>query len=40
MVGTINANCEYFEANVYDLARAELEFPGWLAKLLTHSVEG
>lgn len=40
MVGTVNANREYFEAGVYDLSRAELEFPGWLSKLLTHSVEG
>jgi threonine dehydrogenase-like Zn-dependent dehydrogenase len=40
MVGTVNANREYFEAGVYDLSRAELEFPGWLAKLLTHPVEG
>ena len=40
MVGTVNANREYFEAGVYDLSRAELEFPGWLSKLLTHPVEG
>lgn len=40
MVGTVNANREYFEAGVYDLARAELEFPGWLTKLLTHPVDG
>lgn len=40
MVGTVNANREYFEAGVYDLCRAELEYPGWLAKLLTHPVEG
>jgi threonine dehydrogenase-like Zn-dependent dehydrogenase len=40
MVGTVNANREYFEAGVYDLSRAELEFPGWLAKLLTHPVDG
>jgi threonine dehydrogenase-like Zn-dependent dehydrogenase len=40
MVGTVNANREYFEAGVYDLARAELEFPGWLSKLLTHPVNG
>jgi threonine dehydrogenase-like Zn-dependent dehydrogenase len=40
VVGTVNANREYFEAGVYDLARAELEFPGWLSKLLTHPVAG
>lgn len=40
VVGTVNANREYFEAGVYDFARAELEFPGWLSKLLTHPVAG
>jgi threonine dehydrogenase-like Zn-dependent dehydrogenase len=40
VVGTVNANREYFEAGVYDFARAQLEFPGWLAKLLTHPVTG
>lgn len=40
VVGTVNANREYFEAGVYDLCRAELEFPGWLSKLLTHPVSG
>ena len=40
VVGTVNANREYFEAGVYDFARAELEFSGWLSKLLTHPVEG
>ncbi len=40
MVGTVNANREYFEAGVYDLSRAELEYPGWLSKLLTHPVDG
>jgi glucose 1-dehydrogenase len=40
VVGTVNANREYFEAGVYDFARAELEFPGWLTKLLTHPVTG
>ncbi len=38
VVGTVNANREYFEAGVYDFARAELEYPGWLPKLLTHPV--
>jgi threonine dehydrogenase-like Zn-dependent dehydrogenase len=40
VVGTVNANREYFEAGVYDMCRAELEFPGWLSKLLTHPVTG
>jgi glucose 1-dehydrogenase len=40
MVGTVNANREHFEAGVRDLAIAEAEFPGWLARLLTHPVEG
>ena len=40
MVGTVNANREHFEMAVGDLAKAELEYPGWLAKLLTHRVRG
>lgn len=40
MVGTVNANRTYFEAGAYDLSSAELEYPGWLEKLLTHPVEG
>jgi len=40
LVGTVNANREYFEAGVYDFARAELEYPGWLSSLLTHPVNG
>ena len=40
MVGTVNANREYFEMGVKDLAQAELEYPGWLQKLLTHPVKG
>jgi glucose 1-dehydrogenase len=40
VVGTVNANRDYFEAGVYDFARAELEFPGWLSQLLTHPVNG
>lgn len=39
-LGTVNANREYFEAGVYDFCRAELEYPGWLSKLLTHPVQG
>jgi threonine dehydrogenase-like Zn-dependent dehydrogenase len=40
MVGTVNANREHFELAVSDLAKAELEYPGWLGKLLTHKVRG
>jgi threonine dehydrogenase-like Zn-dependent dehydrogenase len=40
MVGTVNANREYFELGVSDLAKSEAEFPGWLERLLTHRVEG
>lgn len=40
MVGTVNANREYFEAGVQDLALAEAQFPGWIAKLLTHPIQG
>src|SRR5215471_5071498 len=29
MVGTVNANREYFEMGVRDLAQAEAEYPGW-----------
>ncbi|HSB10140.1 MAG TPA: glucose 1-dehydrogenase [Blastocatellia bacterium] len=40
MVGTVNANREYFEMGVRDLAQAEAEYPGWLSRLLTHPVKG
>jgi threonine dehydrogenase-like Zn-dependent dehydrogenase len=40
MVGTVNANREYFEMGVKDLAHAEAQYPGWLARLLTHPVKG
>lgn len=40
MVGTVNANREYFESGVKDLAQAEAEYPGWLSRLLTHPVRG
>jgi threonine dehydrogenase-like Zn-dependent dehydrogenase len=39
MVGTVNANREYFEQGVKDLSQAELEYPDWLKKLLTHPVK-
>jgi threonine dehydrogenase-like Zn-dependent dehydrogenase len=40
MVGTVNANREYFETGVKDMAQAEAEYPGWLKRLLTHPVKG
>jgi glucose 1-dehydrogenase len=40
MVGTVNANREYFEAGVRDMAQAEAEYSGWLSRLLTHPVNG
>lgn len=40
MVGTVNANREYFEMGVGDMAQAEAESPGWLSKLLTDPVKG
>jgi threonine dehydrogenase-like Zn-dependent dehydrogenase len=40
MVGTVNANREYFERGVGDLSQAELQYPGWLKQLLTHPVKG
>jgi threonine dehydrogenase-like Zn-dependent dehydrogenase len=40
MVGTVNANREYFVAGVQDMALAEAQYRGWLSRLLTHPVEG
>jgi len=40
MVGTVNANREYFEMGVKDMAQAEAEYPGWLERLLTDPVKG
>ena len=40
MVGTVNANREYFELGVRDMAQAEAEYQGWLSKLLTDPVKG
>jgi threonine dehydrogenase-like Zn-dependent dehydrogenase len=39
MVGTVNANREYFEMGVRDMAQAEAEYAGWLRRLLTHPVK-
>ncbi len=40
MVGTVNANREYFERGVEDMAMAEAEYAGWLGQLLTHPIAG
>ena len=40
MVGTVNANREYFETGVKDMAHAESQYPGWLGRLLTHPIKG
>jgi len=40
MVGSVNANREYFELGVRDMSQAELEYPGGLDKLLTDPVKG
>jgi threonine dehydrogenase-like Zn-dependent dehydrogenase len=40
MFGTVNAHRGHFEAGVNDFAKAELTWPGWLSKLLTHPVHG
>jgi glucose 1-dehydrogenase len=40
MVGTVNANREYFEMGVKDMAHAEAQYSGWLSRLLTHPVRG
>jgi threonine dehydrogenase-like Zn-dependent dehydrogenase len=40
MVGSVNASRENFETGVRDMSQAEAEYPGWLAKLLTHPVKG
>ncbi len=40
MVGSVNASRDNFETGVRDLAQAQAEYPGWLAQLLTHRVDG
>ena len=40
VVGTVNANREYFERGVQDMALAEAEYAGWLGQLLTHPIKG
>jgi threonine dehydrogenase-like Zn-dependent dehydrogenase len=39
-VGSVNASRADFERGVHDLAHAELVYPGWLARLLTHEIVG
>ena len=39
-LGTVNANREHFERGVQDMALAEMQYPGWLKRLLTHPVQG
>src|SRR5215203_4289999 len=40
MVGTVNANREYFESGVRDMSAAVLEYGDWLSRLLTDQVNG
>ena len=40
MVSTVNANREYFEMGVRDMAQAGAAYPGWLGRLLSHPVKG
>jgi threonine dehydrogenase-like Zn-dependent dehydrogenase len=40
IVGTVNAARADFEESVRDMAMAEMSYPGWLAKMLTHPVPG
>ncbi len=40
LVGTVSGNREHFDAGISDLASAQVRFPGWLQRLLTHRVDG
>ena len=40
MLGTVNANREYFEAGVRDHALAQATWGDWAERLITHRVEG
>jgi threonine dehydrogenase-like Zn-dependent dehydrogenase len=40
MVGSVNASRDNFETGVRDMAQAEAEYPGWMARLLTDPVRG
>jgi threonine dehydrogenase-like Zn-dependent dehydrogenase len=39
MIGTVNANRQHFEEVIRDFALAELQYPGWLSRLLTHHID-
>ncbi len=39
-VGSVNANRAYFERGVEHIAQAQVQYPGWLERLLTHPVRG
>ena len=39
-VGTVNAAQEHYRAAAQDMTLAEAMYPGWLARLLTHPVQG
>lgn len=39
-LGSVNASRDDFERAVLDLSEAELSYPGWLEKLLTHPIRG
>ena len=38
--GSVNGSRADFESGVKDLSQAELAYPGWLSKLLTHPIKG
>ena len=40
LVGTVNANREYFESGVRDMALGQAMYQGWMNRLLTHPIEG
>lgn len=40
MIGTVSANRQHFEEVIRDFALAELQYPGWLSRLLTHRING
>ena len=40
VVGSVSENRDSLEQGVADMARAELEYPGWLPRLITHRVSG
>jgi glucose 1-dehydrogenase len=40
MFGTVHAHRSHFEMALADFALAEIAWPGWLARLLTHPVRG